>query len=85
MGLLFQSYPSYSFLIRRNQGKKRTIRAEEIVLPKIEKLKPLVSKRVFEEMKKSNIRGDKKYLQKYHADKCIQLVCLLLVNSKQAV
>ena len=53
-------------------------------MPKIIELKPLVSKRVFEEMKKSNIRGDKKYLQTYHANKCIQLVCLLL-SSKQYV
>jgi mitochondrial inner membrane protein COX18 len=45
-------------------------------MPEIEQLKPLVSKRVFEQMKTSKIRGDKKYLQKYHADKCIELVCL---------
>ena len=78
MGSLFQSKRStlHSHIIRRNQGKERTRRAEEIVLPEIEKLKPLVSKRVLEEMKTSKIRGDKKYLQKYHADKCIQLVCL---------
>ena len=77
MGSLFQSNSTtHSYIILRNQGKERIRRAEEIVMPEIENLKPLVSKRVFEEMKTSNIRGDKKYLQKYHADKCIQLVCL---------
>jgi len=55
-------------------GKERIRRVEEIVTPEIEKLKPLVSKRVFEEMKTSDIRGDKKSLQKYHAEKCIQLL-----------
>lgn len=82
MGSLFQLNSTFhSHVIHRNQGKKRIRRVEEIVIPKIEKLKPLVSKRVFEEMKTSNIRGGKKYLHKYHADKCIQLVCLL--NSKR--
>lgn len=74
---------THSHVICRNQGKERTRRAEEIVLPKIKKLKPLLSKRILEEMKKSNIRGEKKYLQKYHDHKCFQLVCLLLVISKQ--
>jgi len=55
-------------------GKERIRRAEEIVLPEIEKLKPHVSKRVLEEMKASNIRGNKKYLRKYHDDKCTQLL-----------
>ena len=66
---------TYSHAIRCNQGKERMKRVEEIVMPEIENLKPLVSKRVFEEMKTSNIRGDKKYLQKYHANKCVELVC----------
>ena len=74
---------TYSHVICRNQGKGRTRRAEEIVIPKIMELKPLVSKRVFEEMKKSNIRGSIKNLKKYHNDKCVQLVCLSLVISKQ--
>jgi mitochondrial inner membrane protein COX18 len=79
MGSLFQLNPTFfSHVIRCNQGKARVSRAEEIVLPKIEKLKPFVSKRVLEEMKKSKIRGNKKYLRKYHDDKCTQLVCLLL-------
>lgn len=83
MGSLFQLNSTFhSHVIRCNQGKERIRRAEEIVLPQIERLKPLVSKRVFEEMKTSKIRGDKKYLKKYHFDKCVQLVCLLL-NSKQ--
>ena len=77
MGPPFQSNSTtHSHVIRLNQGKERIRRVEEIVMPEIEKLKPLVSKRVFEEMKTSNIRGDKMSLQKYHADKCIQLVCL---------
>lgn len=73
---------THSHVISRNQGKGRTRRAEEIVIPRIEKLKPIVSSRVFEEMKRSNIRGNKKYLQKYHDDKCVQLVCLLFSNFK---
>ena len=74
-----------SHVFCRNQGKERTRRAEEIVIPRIKKLKPLVSKRVFEEMKRSNIRGDTKYLQKYHNDKCIQLVCHLFSNFKAEI
>ena len=76
MGSLFQLNPTFlSHVIRCNQGKERIRRAEEIVLPEIAKLKPHVSKRVLKEMTTSNIRGDKKYLRKYHHDKCIQLVC----------
>ena len=75
---------THSHVIFHNQGKERTRRAEEIVMPKIKKLKPLLSKRILEEMKKSNIRGDKKYLQKYHDQKCFQLVCVFcLVILKQ--
>jgi inner membrane protein COX18 len=48
----------------------------------MKKLEPLVSKRVLEEMKRSNIRGDKKLLRKYHDHKCIQLVSLLFSNFK---
>lgn len=44
-------------------------------MPEIEKLKPLISKRVFEDMKKAGMRGDKKALQKYHAEKSIEVVC----------
>ena len=68
---------THSHVICHNQGKERIRRAEEIVLPQMAKLKPLVSKRVLEEMKKSNIRGSKKYLKIYHNDKCAELVCLL--------
>jgi mitochondrial inner membrane protein COX18 len=85
VGFFIQILLTHSHVICRNQGKERTRRAEEIVIPQIKKLKPLVSKRVLEEMKKSNIRGDKKYLQKYHDDKCIQLVCLLFCNFKEAM
>ncbi|KAF8974472.1 60Kd inner membrane protein-domain-containing protein [Flammula alnicola] len=55
-------------------GKDRTRRAEEIVIPEMQKLKPLVAKRVFEEMKSAGIRGDKKFLQKYHTEKSIQVL-----------
>jgi len=44
-------------------------------MPEIEKLKPLIAKRVFEDMKKAGMRGDKKALQKYHAEKSIEIVC----------
>ena len=67
-----------SHINRRNQGKERIRRAEEIVMPEIKRLKPLVSKRVFENMKTSNIRGDKKFLIEYHAKTCSQLVCFLV-------
>ncbi|CAA7259849.1 unnamed protein product [Cyclocybe aegerita] len=55
-------------------GKERTRRAEEIVMPEVEKLKPFVSKRVLEEMKARGMRGDKKTLQEYHSKKCIELL-----------
>ena len=57
-----------------DQGKERARRAEEIVMPELEQYKPIVSKRVFEEMKSAGIRGDKKYLQDYHKDKCVHIV-----------
>jgi hypothetical protein len=79
MGSLFQSNStSHSHVIRHNQGKGRTRRTEEIVIPEIEKLKLLGSKRVFEEMKTSNIRGDKNTCKNVG-------VSSLLVNSKQYV
>ncbi|KAH9482736.1 hypothetical protein JR316_0004836 [Psilocybe cubensis] len=55
-------------------GKERSRRLEEIVIPEVEKLKPLVSKRVLEEMKAAGIRGDKKALQKMHSEKCVQVL-----------
>ena len=44
-------------------------------MPEIEKIKPLIAKRVFEDMKKAGVRGDKKALQKYHTEKSIEVVC----------
>ena len=60
--------------------KEQTRRAEEIVMPEIEKLlcQNVSLKRWT--LKTSNIRGDRKYLQKYQAEKCIQLVSF--INSK---
>ncbi|KAJ3500756.1 hypothetical protein NLJ89_g9648 [Agrocybe chaxingu] len=55
-------------------GKERTRRAEEIVMPEIEKLKPFISKRVLDEMKARGMRGDKKTLQEHHSKKCIELL-----------
>ena len=67
--------PAAEVFLIYEQGKQRTQRAEEVVMPEIEKLKPLIAKRVFEEMKKAGMRGDKKALQKYHAEKSIEIVC----------
>ncbi|KAF8165260.1 60Kd inner membrane protein-domain-containing protein [Crassisporium funariophilum] len=55
-------------------GKERTRRVEEIVMPEIEKSKPLVAKLVFEQMKSSGVRGDKQFLQKFHNEKCVELL-----------
>lgn len=43
-------------------------------MPEIEKLKPIVAKRVFEEMRAAGIRGSKEHLHKVHADKTIKIV-----------
>ncbi|TFK43448.1 60Kd inner membrane protein-domain-containing protein [Crucibulum laeve] len=56
------------------KSKQYSRRIEETVMPEIEKLKPAVSKRVFEEMKKSGMRGDKKFLQEFHAKKSLELL-----------
>ncbi|KAF8897626.1 60Kd inner membrane protein-domain-containing protein [Infundibulicybe gibba] len=53
-------------------GKQRARRIEEVVLPEIEKQKPIVSKQVLEEMKKEGIRGEKPYLQEFHAKRSIE-------------
>ncbi|KAF9464462.1 60Kd inner membrane protein-domain-containing protein [Collybia nuda] len=55
-------------------GKNRARRIEDLVLPEIEKLKPIVSKRVLEDMKKEGIRGEKKFLQEFHAKRSIELL-----------
>ena len=56
------------------QGKRRTWKIEELVIPEVEKLKPVVSKQVLEQMKKEGIRGEKQFLQETHAKRCIELV-----------
>ena len=43
-------------------------------MPEVEKLKPLVAKSVLEQMKAAGMRGDKKALQAYHTEKCVQVV-----------
>ncbi|KAF8663382.1 hypothetical protein AX16_000957 [Volvariella volvacea WC 439] len=61
-------------LISELQGKNRTRRIEEVVVPQIEQLKPVVAKRVLEEMKKAGIRGEKESLRKIHAEKCREIL-----------
>ena len=56
------------------QGKKRAWKIEELVIPEVERLKPVVSKQVLEQMKKEGIRGEKQFLQETHAKRCIELV-----------
>ena len=56
------------------QGKRRAVRMEEQAFPELEKMKPLVVKRVFEAMKSKGIRGDKEYLKNYHKERSIETV-----------
>jgi len=44
-------------------------------MPELEKIRPLVAKRIFEDMKKAGMRGDKKALQQYHTEKSVEVVC----------
>ncbi|KAG6873756.1 hypothetical protein C0995_011575 [Termitomyces sp. Mi166 len=53
-------------------GKRRAVRMEEHALPELEKMKPIVSKQVFEVMKSKGVRGDKEYLKKYHKERSIE-------------
>ncbi|KAG5342533.1 hypothetical protein C0989_000661 [Termitomyces sp. Mn162] len=53
-------------------GKRRAVRMEEQALPELEKMKPLVSKNVFEVMKSKGMRGSKEYLQNYHRERSIE-------------
>ena len=39
-------------------------------MPEVSRMKPIVAKEVFEEMKRAGIRGDKEYLKQYHARRC---------------
>jgi inner membrane protein COX18 len=45
-----------------------------VVLPEVEKLKPVVSKQVLQAMKQAGIRGEKKFLQQLHAKRSIEIV-----------
>lgn len=45
-----------------------------MILPEINKLKPAVSKQVLAEMKQAGIRGDRRYLQDFHARRSIQIL-----------
>jgi len=47
---------------------------EEIVVPEIESLKPIIAKRVFEEMKAAGVRGSKQDLQEMHSKRTIKIV-----------
>ncbi|KAH0587677.1 hypothetical protein H2248_006443 [Termitomyces sp. 'cryptogamus'] len=53
-------------------GKRRAVRMEAQALPELEKMKPLVSKNVFEVMKSKGMRGSKEYLQNYHRERSIE-------------
>lgn len=72
-GSLFQHYAERLSLLK--QGKRRVRRVEEIVIPEIESLKPIIAKRVFEEMKIGGVRGSKQDLQAMHSKRTIQIVC----------
>jgi hypothetical protein len=47
---------------------------EEIVMPEIESLKPIVAKRVLEEMKAAGVRGSKQDLQTMHSERTVKIV-----------
>ncbi|KAM6495804.1 Membrane insertase OXA1/ALB3/YidC [Amanita muscaria] len=55
-------------------GRRRVQRIEEVVIPQVEKLKPLVSRQVLEDMKKEGIRGDKETLQRIHTQRSVALL-----------
>jgi len=74
MGALSISHLLCLLQCRLEQGRNRTRRIEEVVLPEIESLKPAVSKRVFDEMRAAQMRGSKKELNMFHAKKCISIV-----------
>ena len=43
-------------------------------MPEIERLKPIVAKGVFEQMKRERIRGDKQLLKETHQKRCVEMV-----------
>ncbi|KAG5639282.1 hypothetical protein H0H81_004943 [Sphagnurus paluster] len=47
---------------------------EEVALPELQRIKPLVSKQVLEEMKSQKIRGDKAYLTEVHKKRSIEVL-----------
>lgn len=51
-------------------GKNQSRKIQEVVMPEVGRMKPIVAKEVFEEMKRTGIRGDKEYLKQYHARRC---------------
>ncbi|KAF8205062.1 60Kd inner membrane protein-domain-containing protein [Pholiota molesta] len=55
-------------------GNRRMRRAQEVVDPEIRTLRPLLAKRIFNDMQAARIRGNKEYLQKYHAEKLFKEV-----------
>ncbi|KAF9569292.1 hypothetical protein CPC08DRAFT_701796 [Agrocybe pediades] len=55
-------------------GKERTRRLEEIVVPEMEKLKPLVERQVFERMRAARVRGEKEQLRKMHAEEVVKVL-----------
>ncbi|KAF8621590.1 hypothetical protein AX15_007615 [Amanita polypyramis BW_CC] len=55
-------------------GRQRVRRIEEVVLPQVEELKPIVSKQVLEDMKREGVRGSKEILQQIHTQRSITLL-----------
>ncbi|KAF9534227.1 60Kd inner membrane protein-domain-containing protein [Crepidotus variabilis] len=55
-------------------GKRRVRRAEEIVMPEVEALKPAVAKSVLDEMRAAGLRGTKEELRKMHSERCIKIL-----------
>jgi hypothetical protein len=49
-------------------------------MPELENLKPVITKRVFDEMKVSGLRGSKQDLQKMHRDRTVEIVSFLSVR-----
>ncbi|GLB33903.1 putative 60Kd inner membrane protein [Lyophyllum shimeji] len=61
-------------------GKQRAWRMEEQAIPELERMKPIVSKQVLEEMKSKGIHGDKTYLQEVHKKRSIEVLSNLRKN-----
>ncbi|PFH52805.1 hypothetical protein AMATHDRAFT_1848 [Amanita thiersii Skay4041] len=55
-------------------GRQRVRKVEEVVLPEVERLKPVVAKQVLEEMRKDGIRGSKEDLQQIHTQRSVALL-----------